>query len=1025
MENRDDKDYQEWEEMLDDNQTAEEQIEKMKVNGGMSEAAMEADIAAEENPRPDYIDEQGNPHWFDEEEDLPYVTPFEVIERSGMLYAGSDRTSGYTYQIRTDDGLKDEIAPGLRELKENEHLFIEYRKWENGEENDYDFSAYIMQVNDDGTYSRPSDLNTKFNQNRIDHLEENKAVNAFKAEVRGFVAGYEEKIVKSQEDLSQSKADEIKNNFEYDGLTYIPVRQLTEEEKSLINNRTPKEIWENSIIEKPKNGEGYSYEEFIKNTQNTELENADLFYCIERGKFFTPVENGIINLNEGSIGEHFAEELKSFINDERNKQIINANRPLKFDKENDMKLMDNISSVLTERDVFFQKNETLSDVRVRWGNPEHNGLSHIIKRRMDKLIQQNGMSLEEAEKETSAILFLAVRNVSEAPATKETNGRYAVYKNGIKTAIDSDKHGNFIVTGFDFDDTKQEAADAIKSVNALYGYAPEFLEIYAQVGAAYASLSNTVPQQIPAVNEMTNVTASYSLEKSALNKAADLLKGMNFSSENYRDLLSVINKISEMNGIEKLVALDKKIGELHDKIDEKTDKFLDTKAGKITEGIVESGAGLPKGSIDAAHDAYNSIKEIKSELTTQIQEKEGEASVEKLPQEKTPENTIQSEPFDPKAKIIFGKTVLPTFAVLADGKLCSVENALVMSYDKNEKSYLIDSNGEKITLPKETFETLLKDKLEQERMEASIAEGKTIVFQDESRGVKGTVIPDFAMFTSKGLETFKDFVPTGFNKGDNTYTLSNGRTTINVTAERFKEITAPERFEKKFDENSPAWKKLCEQQYKDFFVERSNTAYNFKHNLAVYCRKEANSPCDALHLAKEIISKMSKAEQKKVQSLIKEISHANETPNEVIARLYHDSIKEIPLQEEYIKKYQPKNVIARPFYDTLSTDGQKVENDPALIQGTFDFNLKIGSSIKNVDIQTEKLFGKGKDSMHFTEVKVISASKEGNSITLMDRNKSFIKVPRDTFLSVYKEKQIKEMKKEIKQSHSNSIYISY
>jgi hypothetical protein len=31
-------------------------------------------------------------------------------------------------------------------------------------------------------------------------------------------------------------------------------------------------------------------------------------------------------------------------------------------------------------------------------------------------------------------------------------------------------------------------------VNALYGYTPEFLEIYAQVGAAYASLSKSVTQ---------------------------------------------------------------------------------------------------------------------------------------------------------------------------------------------------------------------------------------------------------------------------------------------------------------------------------------------------------------------------------------------------------------------------------------------------------------------------------------------------------------------------------------------------
>ncbi len=35
----------------------------------------------------------------------------------------------------------------------------------------------------------------------------------------------------------------------------------------------------------------------------------------------------------------------------------------------------------------------------------------------------------------------------------------------------------------------KEAADAIKSVNALYGYALEFLEIYAQVGAAAPKLN--------------------------------------------------------------------------------------------------------------------------------------------------------------------------------------------------------------------------------------------------------------------------------------------------------------------------------------------------------------------------------------------------------------------------------------------------------------------------------------------------------------------------------------------------------
>lgn len=297
----------------------------------------------------------------------------------------------------------------------------------------------------------------------------------------------------------ENKSKEIKNNitkFEYDGLTYIPIRTLSENEKALINNRSPKEYWNNAIIEKPKNGENYRIEDFKKKSQN-----VDLLYCIERGKFFTPVENGIINLNEGPIEGYFREELSNFYNNENIQEVIKNHRPLVFNEKEDISLMQNISSVLTESEVFFKNNETLGDVRIRFGNSEHNGLSHIIKRRMDKLIKHEGMSYDDAVKETSAILFLSLKNISSAPATKETNGRYAIYKNGMKTAIDTDKNGKFVVTGFDFNDTKQEAADAIKSVNALYGYAPEFLEIYAQVGATYASLNNNITQQNSPVND--------------------------------------------------------------------------------------------------------------------------------------------------------------------------------------------------------------------------------------------------------------------------------------------------------------------------------------------------------------------------------------------------------------------------------------------------------------------------------------------------------------------------------------------
>ena len=34
---------------------------------------------------------------------------------------------------------------------------------------------------------------------------------------------------------------------------------------------------------------------------------------------------------------------------------------------------------------------------------------------------------------------------------------------------------------------------------------------------------------------------------------------------------------------------------------------------------------------------------------------------------------------------------------------------------------------------------------------------------------------------------------------------------------------------------------IIESQYNDFFKQRDNTAYNFRHNFGVYCRKEAQA----------------------------------------------------------------------------------------------------------------------------------------------------------------------------------------
>lgn len=460
-----------------------------------------------------------------------------------------------------------------------------------------------------------------------------------------------------------------------------------------------------------------------------------------------------------------------------------------------------------------------------------------------------------------------------------------------------------------------------------------------------------------------------SLEQSSLDKASELLKGIKFTPENYKKLLNVINDITEMSGTEQIQVP------------------TEEQVQKVSE-------------------------EKEPQPQTEIQDLDNLEKKQKV------------ETFDPNAPVVYGKTVLPAFTVMSEGKLHSVENAVVMKFNKANQTYLIDNGSEKLELPTKTFETLLKDKQEQEE-KIKVAEGRTIVFQDKERGIDGTVIPEFAMYTQHGLETFKDFVPVKHNPADDSYVISNGDTTMTVTAERFKEITAPERFENKFDENSPAWKKLCEQEYKDFFETRDNTAYNFRHNLSVYCRKEANSPCDALHLAKDIISRMPKTEQKQTEKILKAMAHENESTNEVITRLYHEAIKEQPLNEDYIKKYQPDNVIARPMYDTISINGSKIENDPALIRGSHDRNLTIGTTLKNINIETGSVFGNSKSSIRFDELKVISASREGNSITVMDSNKSFIKLPRDTVLNMYKEQQLKEMKQEQRHYRTNSMSISY
>lgn len=894
-------------------------IESVQENGGLTEAAMEADYDAEQNARPDYLDENGNPHWFDEEENI---------------------------------------------VAENER---EYQKAE-------DFSARMFTYND-------------FNF---------VAVRKFSEEERAFV----DSVISNE----QNKKLLSKNALYYAGFleSQKPVSEQNFEKALKVFNRA----------------------EFLQ----TSSFDADIFYCREKGTFYTALNNDFLvplefvyssDRQEKDLFENrFSDEIESFRND--NFDFLKGTLSYELDEEKDFALMSDISDVLSEGDVFTRRNVNIDgEIKIKLGdlfdkkNPEKiqpTGLRHLIKHRMEERLN-NGFSMEDAQKETTAILFLALNNIDKAPAVKEQNGRYAIYKDGIKTLIGKDKKGKYVVSGFDYIDTKREATDSIGTGIARYGYTPGFLEIYDQVGAVASELNihkkNSVVNDKTAEKNQQNESSFDNAVKNRFESAAQKLSSLDINSDNYKEAFELLNRIEKLTGI----------SELSEKID-----FAESEMKENFQ---------PSPNVKSPEEFERMKKEIDNARIVDDEPEIKPESVENSEEEKNMETQKEDVSYQDytAGKVIYGKTILPPFASMtSDGHLKTCENFVVKSYDNESGTYLVENENEKLSMPRETFNTLLNPAgLYKEQQEEKIfqMEGNGIVFDNPEKGVKGTVIPEFSLMTQNGLQTYKDCVVTKFNESDKTYRLRNGDSIISVTEERFKEITSPERFENKFDENTPAYKKMLKTQYEDFFKERLNTAYNFRHNLSVFCRKEANSPCDALKVAKGIIQKMSPSEQDKTKKLLKKIAREGESLNQLIVRTYHEAIKEVPLNEEYIKQYQPENRIARPFYDTLSTDGQKIDSDPQLLRTDKDYNLKIGDTLKDIDIKSDKIFGHGKESVHFSELKVISASKEGNTVTLMDKEKSFIEIPRDTVLKAYKEQQLKELKHQQSHSRRNSMELSY
>lgn len=1021
-------------------------IESLQENGGLTEAAMEADYEAEQNSRPDYLDENGNPHWFDEEENI--VAENEILDNEEIMRLAFLNDNKETFKA-IDDYLEKGIRP-----KNDEFIFSknpEILKYAGISENEIVIKTSI--------------INKAKNEHSLSDEEIKDSIINIASPVL---------IFDSDKKTTENKKESflcLTDTFASNGKPIACSMNLDsdfEKNRSIINVNQITSIHDRTLV--AKNGTDliqkwtenglcrYVDDKKISEWQlaaGVQFPLAVLHSDMDNIKTYSDFVNqhNIVAENEREYQKPNDEDL-TFYYEKFEKEAANENEVVQLQKAFALSLEKNVSP-LKELELNRENwNKMFPDGTVK--TPV--GTVKLGENQFDKLRRNDRNNLLAAMYETlsNPALILEKETLDEKSGEfkpvnvygksfihEDSNHKRAVesviiFKDGenisisthnknikdfvkqIKTAdqiiyADSEisrvaslilQNGGSHVRLHDAISNRaiREATDSIGTVIARYGYTPGFLEIYDQVGAVASELNihkeNSVVNDKAVEKNQQNESNFDNAVKERFESAAQKLSSLDINSENYKEAFELLNRIEKLTGI----------SEPSEKID-----FAENEAKENFQ---------PSPNVKTPEEFERMKKKIDNVkiVDESVENSETEKNIE------TQKEDVSYQDYT-DGKVIYGKTVLPPFAsITSDGHLKTCENFVVKSYDSESGTYLVENENEKLCLPRETFNSLLNPAglyKEQQEEKTSRMEGNGIVFDNPEKGVKGTVIPEFSLMTQNGLQTYKDCVVTKFNESDKTYTLRNGDSIISVTEERFKEISSPERFENKFDENTPTYKKMLKTQYEDFFKERSNTAYNFRHNLSVFCRKEANSPCDALKVAKGIINKMSPAEQDKTKKLLKKIAREGESLNQLIVRTYHEAIKAVPLNEEYIKQYQPENRIARPFYDTLSTDGQKIDSDPQLLRTDKDYNLKIGDTLKDIDIKSDKIFGHGKEKVHFSELKVISASKEGNTVTLMDKEKSFIEIPRDTVLKAYKEQQLKEMKHQQSHSRRNSMEISY
>lgn len=118
---------------------------------------------------------------------------------------------------------------------------------------------------------------------------------------------------------------------------------------------------------------------------------------------------------------------------------------------------------------------------------------------------------------------------------------------------------------------------------------------------------------------------------------------------------------------------------------------------------------------------------------------------------------------------------------------------------------------------------------------------------------------------------------------------------------------------------------------------------------------------------------------------------------------------------------------------TVTAETFKEINKPERYEKGFDentpaFEKLIDSqyeAIKGVPLDRGTILQKKSEDRIFEDLTVISASKDGNNLILMDKNRSFYELPRDKVLEGYNKQQEKQHKAEMKQKRSNRIDVGW